>query len=114
MFCPHCGKELAFQPNFCSACGSPASPMHSQRARPIVRPRAPRMIAGVCAGFAMHFGWDLGLTRILFVLFTVLTSGLGLLVYLAAWIILPEGLYALPSSVSYGTPTSNVTQSPTV
>jgi phage shock protein C len=53
------------------------------------------MIAGICAGFAQHYGWDLNLTRILTVIIIFFT-GVGLFVYLALWIILPEAPYALP------------------
>lgn len=53
------------------------------------------MIAGVCAGFAEHYGWDLNLVRVLTVVVTLFT-GVTLFAYLAAWIIIPEGQYALP------------------
>ena len=96
MFCPRCGKEFAPQSNFCSACGAPAA-FHAAPVRPrIVRPRFPRMIAGVCSGFAIHYGWSVPLVRIFFAVFTCLTSGAGLLVYLALWLILPDAPYALP------------------
>ena len=109
MYCPHCGKEFAPTANFCSACGGAVAyqPVNGTQSR-IVRPRYPRMIAGVCSGFALHFGWDLTLVRVLLVVFTILTSGAGLLCYLAAWIILPDALYALPFNTGYavqpGTP----------
>jgi phage shock protein C len=53
------------------------------------------MIAGVCSGFALHYGWDLNLVRVITALFIVLT-GVGALAYIAAWIIIPEAPYALP------------------
>jgi phage shock protein C len=112
MYCPHCGKDLALSANFCSACGGAVAfqPINATQSR-IVRPRYPRMIAGVCSGFAQHFGWDLTLVRVLLVVFTILTSGLGLLCYLGAWIILPEALYALPYNAGYPPPpTPNQTQ----
>ena len=34
----------------------------------LTRPRYPRMIAGVCSGFALHYGWDLSLVRVIAVL----------------------------------------------
>jgi phage shock protein C len=61
------------------------------------------MIAGVCAGFAEHYGWDLGLVRVLTVLLALFTGGLVLIAYLAAWIILPEAQYTLPNKT--GIPT---------
>lgn len=100
MFCPTCGKEYAAQANFCSSCGAlivVAHPNASNRG-PIVRPRHPRMIAGVCSGLALHYGWDVALVRIVFAASTVLTSGFGILVYIAAWIIIPDALYTLAPS----------------
>ncbi len=98
MYCSYCGKECATDANFCPACGktprvSPARPAK------VIRPRSPRAIAGVCSGFALHFGWDVMLTRILFAVFTFLTSGIGILLYVIAWVVMPDGQYALPSQV---------------
>ena len=101
-FCPQCGRQFAPGSNFCSVCGAAAA---SYTAQPrIVRPRAPRMIAGVCSGFAIHYGWDVSLVRILLCVFTIFTSGIGILCYLAAWIILPEAPYALPPASGYYPP----------
>jgi len=100
MYCQHCGKPVVSDARFCSSCGAAT---HSQFVNPfanvsqsrIVRPRYPRMVAGVCAGFALHFGWDITMVRILTVVFTLITSGVGLLVYIGAWILIPEAPYAL-------------------
>ena len=109
MFCPHCGKEIAPTANFCSACGAavpPHVPPHVPIYPPprIVRLRYPRVIAGVCSGIAFHYGWNLPLVRVLLVVFTLLTSGLGLLVYIAAWILIPDAPYALPTPIQQQTP----------
>ncbi|MBN9617993.1 MAG: PspC domain-containing protein [Acidobacteriales bacterium] len=102
MFCSHCGKPIESSSRFCPACGatvpSAASPFTADAYRPatpLTRPRAPRMIAGVCSGFALHYGWDLNLVRVITALFIILT-GVGALAYIAAWIIIPEAPYALP------------------
>ncbi len=63
----------------------------------LTRPRYPRMIAGVCSGLALHYGWDLSVVRVICALMIVLT-GVGLFAYLAAWIIIPEAPYALPQN----------------
>jgi phage shock protein PspC (stress-responsive transcriptional regulator) len=55
----------------------------------LLRPRDGRMAAGVCAGLAAYFGVDVNLVRLGFGVFTVF-YGLGILVYLIAWAILPE------------------------
>lgn len=66
--------------------------------RQLVRLRSPRMIAGVCSGLAQHYGWDLNLVRI-FVALISLFYGIGVLAYLAAWIIIPEAPYSLSTNV---------------
>jgi phage shock protein PspC (stress-responsive transcriptional regulator) len=48
-----------------------------------------RKVAGVCAGLAAYFGIDVWLVRLGFGVFTVF-YGLGVLIYLAAWVVLPE------------------------
>lgn len=47
-----------------------------------------KIIAGVCTGFAEYFNVDVALIRLLFVAFAFL-EGLGILVYLISWIIMP-------------------------
>ena len=47
------------------------------------------MLAGVCAALANRFGISVLLIRLLFVIFAV--TGIGELVYLALWIIIPKG-----------------------
>lgn len=105
MFCPSCGKSLDLNARFCSNCGvAIAQPMAAPyRASRLFRPRYPRMIAGVCAGFAEHYHWDISLVRVITVLLAICTSGLGVLAYLAAWIIIPEAPYTLPHTT--GSPT---------
>jgi phage shock protein C len=55
----------------------------------LLRPRDGRMVAGVCTGLAAYFGVDVRLVRLAFGVFTIF-YGVGILVYLAAWAILPE------------------------
>ena len=105
MYCPQCGKEVDSNSRFCPACGatiSSAPPPPYATGIPnaptaqLTRSRDNRMIAGICAGFAQHYGWDLNLTRI-FTFLLIFFTGVGLLVYLALWIIIPEAPYALPA-----------------
>ena len=56
------------------------------------------MIGGVCAAFALEYGWELSLTRIVAALLIVFT-GVGLIVYIAAWIIIPDEPYFYPAAV---------------
>jgi len=55
----------------------------------LLRIRQGRMVAGVCAGLGAYFGVDVNLVRLAFGVFTVF-YGLGVLLYLIAWLILPE------------------------
>ena len=56
----------------------------------LARPRSGRLIAGVCAGLARRFGVSKTLVRVLFVLSCIL-PGPQILLYLALWVIMPEG-----------------------
>jgi len=54
----------------------------------LLRPREGRLLAGVCAGLAAYFGFDVNVVRLAFGVFTVFW-GLGALIYLLAWVMLP-------------------------
>lgn len=56
----------------------------------LVRPRTGRMIAGVCAGIGNHLATDPTVIRLIWAALTLLSLGTGILVYLAAWILIPE------------------------
>lgn len=58
--------------------------------RRLVRSRDDRWIAGVCGGVAAYLGVDANLVRLVVVLGTVLGLGSLLIVYVAAWILMPE------------------------
>lgn len=55
----------------------------------LLRVRQGRIVAGVCTGLAGYFGVDVNLVRLAFGVLTVF-YGLGILLYLLAWAILPE------------------------
>jgi len=60
--------------------------------RRLTRSRTDRTIAGVCAGLAEYFGVDVVLVRLLFVILSIAGAVIGgVIVYLAAWLIIPEG-----------------------
>lgn len=56
----------------------------------LVRPRDNRMIGGVCAGLARRFGMKPNTVRALFVV-SCLLPGPQFLLYLALWVLLPNG-----------------------
>ena len=49
-----------------------------------------RRIAGVCGGIAEYFGWDPTIVRIIWAVM-IFCYGTGLLAYIIAAIIMPEG-----------------------
>jgi phage shock protein PspC (stress-responsive transcriptional regulator) len=55
----------------------------------LYRPRDDRMIAGVCSGIARRFGIEPTIVRILFVA-SLLLPGPQILIYLAAWLLMPD------------------------
>jgi phage shock protein C len=57
-------------------------------AQALVRPRHGKVIAGVCAALADRFGLSRTLVRIGFVLFGLF--GVGELVYIVLWIVVPK------------------------
>ncbi|MFD5032868.1 PspC domain-containing protein [Streptomyces sp. NPDC058220] len=54
-----------------------------------VRPRAGRMIGGVCAALAQRFGTSASTMRVIF-LVSCLLPGPQFLLYLALWVLLPS------------------------
>ena len=57
-------------------------------AKKLLRIRQGRMVAGVCTGLGKYFGVDVNLVRLGFGVLTIF-YGLGILLYLIAWVILP-------------------------
>lgn len=109
MTCGVCGRPVDASAQFCSGCGRPLTVYVT---RPVVdqlyRPREGRMIAGVCAGFAQRYRWDLVLTRIA-TLLVVIFTGVGAIAYLVAWIAMPNGPYGLPAQTGFQTGVQNST-----
>jgi phage shock protein C len=56
----------------------------------LVRSRDNRWLGGVCGGVAQYTGLDPNLVRLLVVLGTILGFGSLLLVYIVAWIVMPQ------------------------
>ena len=49
------------------------------------------MIAGVCAGCAEYFGWEVTIVRILYAFLTIFSAGFpGLLLYIVMSIVMPS------------------------
>ncbi|WP_394614174.1 PspC domain-containing protein [Lentzea sp. JNUCC 0626] len=54
------------------------------------RSRNDKMLAGVCGGVAKMVGVDAAILRIILVAATLLGFGTGAVLYVAAWLLMPE------------------------
>jgi phage shock protein C len=105
MICTNCHSEIQEGARFCSACGIRLTPaytsVHDAAAHEgLVRPRQGRAIAGVCAGFARRYGWDVAIVRLVLVLAVFFGCGTPFLAYIIAWVVMPNEPYF------YGAPTA--------
>lgn len=58
---------------------------------PLYRSTRYKVIAGVCGGIAEWLGWDPTVTRILYVVVSILSAAFpGLIVYILLWILMPQ------------------------
>jgi phage shock protein C len=57
----------------------------------LYRSRTERIFGGVCAGLGEYAEVDPTIIRLIWVVFTLLSRGVGLVAYIVAWIIIPEG-----------------------
>ncbi len=96
VFCQRCGTGLPPSARFCSNCGAvvPVAPYVS--GKPLVRPIVGRVVAGVCAGVAQTYGFDIALVRVFTVIGFFFSGGLVAVAYLAGWIGIPEEPIRLP------------------
>ena len=56
----------------------------------LLRSTKNRMVAGVCAGIGDYFSVDPTVIRLAWVIFTLISMGVGIIAYIIAWIIIPE------------------------
>lgn len=112
MYCPECGHPFPPAANFCPNCGTAANPdmfpaatLHS-----LFRPRSHRMIAGICAAFAVRYRWDLAATRIVAVLLAIFLFPATEIAYLAGWLLIPE--QPLPLAPAREAPVGSVAADP--
>jgi phage shock protein C len=56
----------------------------------LYRSKKERMLGGVCAGLGEHLDIDPTVIRLIWAAVTVLSFGTGILVYILAWILIPE------------------------
>jgi phage shock protein C len=58
----------------------------------LTRPQQGKVIAGVCAGLAQRFGWNVNVVRLLFLL-SCLLPGPQFVIYLVLWLLIPKAPY---------------------
>ena len=110
IYCHNCGKVLGGDARFCSACGAQMYYVPQLQyfvATRLLRPRAGRMIAGVCQGLANSYAWDVVWVRVITVLLAVFGGGSGLLAYVIFWVVMPEEPILLPPPITYNPPSGN-------
>jgi len=56
----------------------------------LFRSRTQKMISGVCGGLAEYFSLDVSLIRVIWVVGTVISAGMGILAYVVMLIVFPE------------------------
>ncbi|MFA5295668.1 MAG: PspC domain-containing protein [Methanoregulaceae archaeon] len=56
----------------------------------LYRSRSDRLLGGICGGLGTHFDTDPNLIRIIWIVLSLLSIGIGVIAYIAAWIIIPE------------------------
>jgi len=98
MYCNYCGKLIQDDVNICGHCGTRVGSVLARKR--LVRPRAGRKIAGVCAGFAEYFDLDVALVRVLWLVAIFIPTCIGLFGYVIAWIVMPNEPLALPAPAS--------------
>jgi phage shock protein C len=87
MYCNYCGKVIQEDANVCAYCGKRVAVVVARKR--LVRPRLNRQIAGVCAGVAEFFDLDVTLVRLGWI-FTAIFTGVGLIAYFVAWVVMPQ------------------------
>lgn len=105
MYCTDCGHQMQPSDQFCAQCGHRTAAGASSSAPPpprqrLMRSMVDKKIAGVCSGIARQYDWDVTLVRIAFLL-GIVFHGVGLLLYVLAWIAMPRDDMAA-ANLSYG------------
>lgn len=85
--CPYCTEEIRAEAVKCRWCGSLLD--GQALTRTWYRSRPGRRIAGVCAGLAEEFGISVTIVRLAFLLGTLFGGGVGVVIYMVLWVVMP-------------------------
>jgi len=99
MNCPQCQRDITNYSNYCYFCGARQAHATVSTAPPrrLQRSATDSKLAGVCGGLAEYFAMDSTIVRLLWVLVTFCTGLVpGMVVYVVAWLIMPEGSLPIP------------------
>jgi phage shock protein C len=101
MYCSNCGIEVSEAFRYCPQCGTTThkDSFRSTVGRPariLNRPREDRKIAGVCSGIAKYLGIDVTLVRVVMAVLAIWPPGVGLILYVVCWIVMPQEPLLLP------------------
>lgn len=90
MYCTRCGIQHKENDRFCSGCGfGTAIRIEPETRARLMLSKSDKKIAGVCSGFARYLSVDVTLVRLLW-LGIALCTGVGFVIYLLAWMMLPS------------------------
>ncbi len=67
-------------------------PGQEKRKRRLYRDPEQTVLGGVCGGLSVYFDMDPVIVRIIFVVLTIITTGVGVLAYLILWIAVPKAV----------------------
>jgi phage shock protein C len=97
MYCNYCGKVMPDDASLCAYCGKRVTGVIARQR--LVRPRKGRKIAGVCLGFAEYFDLEVTLVRVVWLVCS-LFGLLGVIAYIACWIVMPEAPFLLAEAAT--------------